>query len=324
MKAYFLILVLLVGSQVAKAYKPISDDRREELRRTFHYTPSVKVIRAVTAGCDGQDLEFNTNYPQRATDLKISGKSYIPVGRNFPVVFILPPLGGANQLDSAMAKTLCKSNVAAVILTTNLTGLDSPTLVPVTDHDHTHRRVASAIKGGMQALKNMPEINIEKVGLFGASLGGILGSVAYGVMPEISAGTFLVNGGDVPDILAHSDQDVVVKLKRQRMAEKGIKTDEEYEQFLNDHLELDPLHFVKYIDRDSTKLYLSRKDKSVPSVDQLAFYEAIGSPAETSFYSLGHGQTIFAVLGLGNQKDKITDWFIQRFALANPRQNQLP
>lgn len=319
MKHWLAILFLFICTQNLFAYTPISDDRLKELLEEFNYTPKVEIIKLPKADCAPQELEYTTTYPQRETPLNIKAQAFIPSGGHVPVIFMLPPIGGMNKLDQSMAETFCQQNIAAILITTSLTGLDNPTLVSVSDHDHTHRRIASAIKGGILVVRSYPEINTKKIGLFGVSLGGILGSVAYGVIPEISAATFLVNGGDVPYILAYSDQGSIVKLRTARMAEQNIKTAEEYEAYLRNNLILDPLHFAKLIDSDSTKLFLSKKDTSVPSVKQMEYYHALGSPKETSFYSIGHISTIASVLGVSTNRPKIAQWYLNRFALPNPR-----
>lgn len=319
MKSAVVAFILILVSQFAWSYTPISDDRLKELIAEFNYVPKVEIIKLPTTSCKAQDMEFTTTYPQRDTALNIKTKTFIPAGKDIPVVFMLPSLGGMNQLDESMGETFCKNNIAAILITTTLTGLDSDTLVPVSDHDHTHRRVASALKGGMIVIRSLPQINSQKVGLFGVSLGGILGSVAYGVIPEISAATFLVNGGDVPFILAYSDQGSIVKLRNARMAEQGLKTQEEYETYLRSHLHVDPLHFAKLINPETVKLFLSKTDNSVPTEKQMEYYNAIGAPQETSFYSLNHIKTIIAVLGIGTAKQKIAQWFTKRFEIANPR-----
>lgn len=319
MRAILISATIFVFAQISQAYTPISDDQLQELLKSFNYKPQVSVQREVTVGCTPQDVEYTTTYPQRDSALKILAKSFIPNTTNAPVVFILPPLGGANRLDLAMGELFCKSNIAAFLIVTKLTGLDSDVLPPVEDHDHTHRRVVSAIKGGIEILGKMPQINIQKIGLFGTSLGGILGSVAYGVMPEISAGTFLVNGGDVPFIMAYSDQGSIVKVKNLRKQQMGFQNDQEYENYLKEHLKLDPLHFAKLIQPETLKMYLATADTSVPSAKQMEFFRAVGEPKETMFYNMDHIRTIAAVLALGNQKPKIVDWFAARFALENPR-----
>lgn len=320
---HFLFPILVLGcfSSTALAYRPISDDKLNQLIESFNYTPTVKSIVASQTSCLAQDIEYTTTYPQRETELNIRAKTYVPVepAEAVPVVFIIPAIGGFNSLDNLMGETLCKNNIAAFVITTNLTGLDSTVLLPVTDHDHTHRRVASALKGGFIIAKTYPEINTAKIGLFGASLGGILGSVAYSVLPEISNAIFIVNGGDVPHILANSDQAPVVNLKKARMQEQGFTTDAEYENYLNENLEIDPLHFVKLINTDTVKFFLSTKDKSVPSVDQLAYYNALGQPKETKFYNLPHAESILSVMGLNSGRQNVLNWYNTRFAASNPR-----
>lgn len=324
MKSVLAAFVLLLFSQFTWSYTPISDDRLKEIIAEFTYTPEVQIVKLPQPSCKAQDLEYVTTYPQRPTPLNIKAKAFIPAGANAPVVLMLPALGGMNQLDESMGETFCKNNIAAILITTTLTGLDSDTLVPVSDHDHTHRRVASALKGAMIVIKSLPQINSAKIGLFGVSLGGILGSVAYGVIPEISAATFLVNGGDVPFILAYSDQGSIVKLRNLRMQEQGFKTQQEYEMYLRANLTIDPLHFTKLIDPQTIKLFLSKTDKSVPSEKQIEYYNALGAPRETSWYSLSHIQTIVSVLGLGPAKIKISQWFQSRFDMPNPRLSPVP
>lgn len=303
------------------AYRPISDQKLQELVESFRYTPTVRQIRTSTASCQAQDIEFTTTYPQLKGELNIKAKSFVPVNpaAKVPVIFILPPLGGATSLDVLVGEKFCKNNLAAFIITTNLTGLNSDTLVPVTDHDHTHRRVAAAIKGAMIVAESYPEINTAKAGLFGISLGAILGSVAYSVIPELSAATLFVNGGDVPHILTVSDQAPIANLKKARMQEQGFTTSEEYENYLNENLEIDPLHFTRFVNPETVKMYLSNNDKSVPTVDQVNYYQAIGKPAETKFSSLGHMETVLSVLAVGTGKQQIADWFNARFAQPNPR-----
>lgn len=324
MKPYLYALLVLIIANVSYGYRAISDEQLQGLMQSFQYRPDVRVSVKPKISCDSQVLKYTTTYPQRETPLEIEARAYIP-GRDStlpaaPVVFILPPLGGTNPLDNLMAETFCKNRIAAIIIVTDLTGLDSSTLVPVTDHDHTARRVASAIKGGMLLMQDYAEVNTDKVGIFGASLGGILSSVAYAVIPEISAATFLVNGGDMPYILTHSDQPKVIALKNARKKEQGLQSDAEYEAYLNDHLEIDPLHFAKLIPTESVKQFLSKNDASVASSKQIEYYKAIGKPSEVKFYEVGHAPTIVAVMSLGKQRREIADWFNERFALPNPRQ----
>lgn len=312
--AIFLSLTVL-------AYRPISDERRAELFSQFRYIAQVEVTSIQkNSGCRAQVVEYNTFYPERETAYPVKARLYLPAEQNVPLVLMLPPIGGSNVLDTDLAQTLCRSGMAALLLLNDFGQIESSQLVPVEDHNHTVRRVAAALKGAIQlAQAELPSVNTAKVGLFGASLGGILGSMAYGVLPELSAATFLVNGGDVPHILAFSTERRIVRIKRARMAEQGLKTNADYEFYLNQHLIFDPLHFTPLIPPETVKLYLSKSDDLVPTRDQLSLYEALGSPPGTVFYNVNHYLSIFAALGNAGERKKIADWFLQRFALDNPR-----
>lgn len=304
------------------AYVPIDDNKLQELVESFNYVPNVNIIKRSKVSCEAQEMTYTVTYPQGQGLLTINAKTFIPeVGPaavKVPMIIILPPMGGANTLDMATAKNFCDNRMAAIIITTNLTGLKS-SIVPVTDHDDTHRRVAAAIKGLMIIGRTYAEIHPEKTGLFGASLGGILGSIAYSVIPEISAVTFLVNGGDVAHILATSRQKEIVNLKVARKKEQGLNNDADYEAYLNANLTLDPMHFAKLIDPETVRLYLSRNDDIVPSADQLLYYRALGSPKDIKFYDTGHVGTIVKVLSLSDEKQKIAEWFLKKFTKINPR-----
>ena len=316
-----LLITTGVLSCASLAYTPISESRRAELFAQFRYEPQIQITQLKKAtGCRAQEVQYDTSYPERETPYTVKARLYLPAKENIPLVLMLPPIGGSNVLDTDLAQTLCRSGMAALLLLNDFGQIESSQLVPVEDHNHTVRRVVAALKGGiLLAQAEIPAVNSERVGLFGASLGGILGSMAYGVLPELSAATFLVNGGDVPHILAFSTERRIARIRRARMAEQGLKTNADYEAYLNRHLIFDPLHFVPFIPPETVKLYLSKSDDLVPTQDQMLLYEALGSPQGTVFYNVNHYLSIFSALGVASERQNIADWFLQRFSLENPR-----
>ena len=64
-----------------------------------------------------------------------------------------------------------------------------------------------AVSDSCQALswlQKRPEINPRKIGIFGISLGSLVGSATYSVSPIPRYGVFLLGGADLPDLLFHS------------------------------------------------------------------------------------------------------------------------
>jgi hypothetical protein len=292
------------------------------VREEFNYTPQVEIKNlADRRGCKGGKLEYITTLNQSGEAYTVKAKIYMPdkpAEQKRSVIFMLPTIKGGQKLagliDRFAAFSFCRQNFIAVLLENDFTGLSTGSPLGISESDLSIRRVVAALKGGIQIATHNLNADQNKVGLFGASLGGILGSTAYGLMSEIKAGTFLVAGGDLPHILTHSDQKPIIKVKEDVMLEKGFKTDAEYEAYLNEALRFDPLDFADNIERDEVKLYLSLNDRSVPTLDQMKLYEELNRPTETSFVSRsGHAITIFRVLVFSRQKTKIGKWFKARF-----------
>ena len=106
MRQIFALILLVLSAQKLLAYTPISDERLKELLSGFNYMSTSEYIKTPKPqpGCHAQDLEYKSNYPQRVELLHIRAKTFIPVALDAPVVFILPPMGGMNQLDQGMAQ----------------------------------------------------------------------------------------------------------------------------------------------------------------------------------------------------------------------------
>lgn len=307
------------------AYTPISESKKHALIQEFNYTPQILVKQEGKGGvCAGDTLIYETSYPQLGGNITIEARTYFPKKSGAPIVVQLPPMGGVNILDKGMANTFCKNNIAVILVATNLTGFDGNTAMPMSDHDEAFRRAVAAIKGALSYASLKGTVDVDKAGIFGVSLGGILGSVAFGVMDELSAATLIVNGGDIPYILAYSDQEEVSRLRNIRMKQDGYKTAEEYESALRQVLQLDPMHFASEINPEFVKQYLSNKDENVPTIKQKEYHEAIGSPQEVQFYNSGHVSTVISVLFGGSNRQKIAQWFNDRFKLPNPRTIEIP
>ena len=167
-------------------------------------------------------------------------------------------------------------------------------------------------------LRESDEFNHEKVGVLGASLGGLLSVFAMSVLPEVSAGYFAVAGGDFPSILANSNQDVAKRLRSYRMSKFGMTSPEEYEDYLRRNLRYDPLDFASEIPTDAVRMVISNKDRKVPTENQWLLHEALGRPL-SKVYRWGHIWTIFFSLGNKDNQDEITDFFVERFSQDNPR-----
>ena len=264
------------------------------------------------------DFTFSTTYPEINNNFEVVGQLYRPKRSNFkaPIVVLFPPTGGKNFLDENVAENLCESDIAVFLPTNDFTGIDQADPPPVEDHDHALRRVVAATKTFIQYSKEHYRLDGSKAGIFGASLGGIIGTFSMSVLPDISAGYFIVAGGDVPNILAHSTQERVVRLKNIRKQQEGFRNDEEYEAWLQANLSLEPLEYAVNIPTETVQMVISTNDSSVPTDNQYLLHEALGKP-EHEVSSSGHVWTILN--SMSGSSRGIIDFFNQRFSKANPR-----
>ena len=328
MERILILLSLLVAVQTAWARDPISDEKLTQIVDQFQYITIYNIKDNNTNSgswdtCWYYTTNLETDYPGATGNYEIKTKFYIPnrddLGTDqVPFVILLPPMGGANFLDESMAETLCSRNIAAMIITNDFTGVQNGDVPPVEDHDMAFHRTVAGVKAAMAFAKDDPNVNGDKVGLFGVSLGGILGSFAMSTQLDISAGYFVVAGGDVPHILAYSDNEQVARIRVERMKLEGFTTKDEYEDYLRVNMSLDPFDLSRSVPSETISMVLSRNDTTVPTEDQLLLHTGYGQP-KVQYTNSGHVDAVIETLLWGDSRRKIADFFKERFKLENPR-----
>jgi predicted esterase len=131
------------------------------------------------------------------------------------------------------------------------------------------------------------EINKEQIAVIGISLGGIIAAISMGVDKRISAGVFLVTGGNF-------ENPAWLKEKRDSHKEAEYsETQERYAQYLAEVAEkgvenvtppkksylTDPLTFASYLRKRPVMMINALWDESISRQATLDFWEACGKPA---------------------------------------------
>lgn len=328
MERILFLVSLLFVVQVSWAREPISDEKLTQIIDQFQYITAYNVIKNSTNAsnwdsCWQYTTNFETDYPGAPNALEIKTQFYIPNRNNLgtkqiPFVMLLPPMGGTNFLDESMAETFCNKNIAAMIITNDFTGVQSGDVPPVEDHDMAFHRTVAGIKAAMAFAKDDANIDATKVGLFGVSLGGILGSFAMSTQFDIAAGYFVVAGGDVPHILAYSDNSEVSRIRVERMKLEGFTTKQEYEDFLRVNMSMDPFDVSRSVPPETLYMVISKNDTTVPSDNQYLLHDGFGKP-NVRYTNSSHVDTVIDTLLWGDNRRKVADFFLERFKLENPR-----
>ncbi|MBY0384686.1 alpha/beta hydrolase [bacterium] len=231
--------------------------------------------------------------------------------KKVPVVIAVPPLMGI-AVEYIMAQKLCAKGIATIFAAVNENLRPGKMEMPSWGfEDRTLVRAVVSLRTLLDYIQTSPYFDKAKVGILGSSLGGITALQLAGVESDrLQAIVTLVAGGNIPEILASSEQRRVKKLRRRRMASLGVDSPEVYEDLLRRTIRHDPLYFSHKVPKDKVLMIISNSDTAVPTANQRLLYQALGKP-ESFEYSMGHIPTILYVAIM--DFDKITSFLDKKF-----------
>jgi acetyl esterase/lipase len=150
------------------------------------------------------------------------------------------------------------------------------------------RQAVGDVRRAADWLLSRPEIDPERLGIVGISLGGIAGSLCAGVDPRLKRNVFVIAGGDVPSILMNESRET--RQVREKMKERGIGREELEKQVLC----IEPARFAGRIDPKGTLMLNAQNDEVIPKVATEKLWHAAHEP-EIVWYPCGH-RTIAAFI----------------------------
>jgi len=159
--------------------------------------------------------------------------------------------------------------------------------------------------------ERQPELDANRLGIFGVSMGGIKGALLVALEPRIKAAALGLAGGDLPYILTHTTESGLVRRREQELKTRNI-TIEESEQQLRSILTCDPIRYAEFVDPRKVMLVLANNDTVVPIQKGVELKEKMGNP-ETIFIPGGH---YTAVLAIPYIKSQSMQFFEKRFQEA--------
>ncbi|MDO8504431.1 MAG: dienelactone hydrolase family protein [Candidatus Liptonbacteria bacterium] len=205
-------------------------------------------------------------------------------GQNkMPVIIVLPVLGGNNGESKLFCAYFAKRGLASLMVHrdqkqkdfASLENLEAAFIDMVIDHRTVIDWIATQKK-----------LDSEKIGVFGASMGGIKAALLMAIDNRISAGVFALAGGDLPYILTHSKEKGIAERVEDAMKERGLSK-EELQSLLKARIRTDPALLAEYIDARNVLLISAVFDKIVPRSKQRELGFAIGNPERIDIFS-GH------------------------------------
>jgi len=176
----------------------------------------------------------------------VSANYYLPKqlksDQKYPAVVCLHILDGNAQLTELMCTTVARRGIPAISIDLPYYGPRRPGVGPeglAENPDIFLSAISQAvedIRRTVDLLCARPEVNPDRIGVMGISLGGIVGATAAAIEPRFDRANLILSGGELPTIIHHAREtrqlsEMIRRLSAAKRAEVEAKL-----------LALDPVH----------------------------------------------------------------------------------
>jgi hypothetical protein len=225
----------------------------------------------------------------------------------FPAVLILPISGGIDFSVKSFARHFVTNGLNCAILHNRDFDLDETrSAEEVEDY---FRQIVFDGRQVLDYLGERQEVDEEKLGCMGFSLGGIKASLISGVDERIKCSVFGLAGGSIADITILSGKKEM-RDYIQELMEMGIDSETVYIE-LSDKVVTDPLILGEYIDARNVLMYIASFDKVVPRECCEKLRQIIGGPETVYFFTGHYGSFLY----LPYAEMKSLNFFKEKFGL---------
>ena len=208
-------------------------------------------------------------------------------GQKAPAAILLHLLGGGIEISERFAKYLAARGVNAAVMQLpyhyNRSIGTAPAKIYVSDDTkvaaQAFNQAASDVSTVATYLQAQPEVDPNKLGVAGVSLGAIITHLAMGRDPRLNAGVALVGGGDLKEI---SQLGTLAKLFLQ--VKGNVTPDKIGDAELR---EADPLYNVEINRPRHVLMIQGARDEIIPRRASTELWKALGKPP-IQWLDIGH------------------------------------
>ena len=238
----------------------------------------VRLLRFSYRSANGQRVPALLFTPSRAS-----------AAHPVPCLVLLHGLGGSKEQMAALALFAAKAGYASLAIDEYGQGDRTPAKPPTQSQAEelatTVHQSALDVRRGLDYLETRPDINKQKIGLVGISLGAIIGTVAAGVDPRLKATALISGGGDWGLILR--------TLSANRTEVGGHSTaglrNMDWDRVSAGLAPEDPLTFAPHIAPRALLMVGGRRDTTIVVPAQQELYDAARDPKEIQWFAqYGH------------------------------------
>lgn len=209
------------------------------------------------------------------------------VADNPPFVMVAPILGGHYTVSRMICELLAENGISAAIV------YRKGKILKDDDYPNLETGILSMVSDRRKVLDlivNSGEVDAERMGSFGISMGAITNVPLIAVDDRLDYHIFGLPGGDIPSIMRVSSERQIEKGRVRYMQRHGLNNLDEFEEHLRKGYKSDPLNMAPYIDARNVRMFLAYFDTVVPIEYGLKLRDAMGKP-ELNVLPTGHYTT---------------------------------
>ncbi|MFI5391233.1 MAG: alpha/beta hydrolase family protein, partial [Bacteriovoracales bacterium] len=228
------------------------------------------------------------------TDFYWYRPKFYPKPQPLPLVIISPPIVGVDPLEKILAHNFTENEPFYNTFILDYDEKINDKNRPLSGLNDSF--IKSIVQGRLLldfAETQKETIDSRKIACYGMSLGGIMSALLLEVDPRVKAAIIIVGGGNFPEILRNSKQNIVKGYREARMKAERIKTLDELENKTRDLLLFDPLYFASKRPSRDVYMVMAMEDTAVPTKNQMELFEAFRRPSNFKHYDANHAPTIF-------------------------------
>lgn len=233
-----------------------------------------------------------TKFPENNT---VHCQWYKPLGNGpFPTAVVLDILGGDQSLARVQSTYLARKGIACLFVQMAYYGPRRPAnskvrlLMPDIDHSLAAvRQTVLDIRRASAWLASRPEVDKQRLGVIGTSLGSFMGTLTAEMEPRFKKVAIVLGGGGVVDAFYDHPKGAAIRLLWESLG--GTR-----EKLKNLIAVADPITCAENLKDRQVIMIAASKDEIVPPSACKKMWEALGQP-KIVWYDAGHYTAVYFI-----------------------------